>query len=51
MGIANLGGPGRVTVDGETFALDNRDVLYVGRGGKKVRLESDDAGHVRPDST
>ena len=42
-GIANLGGSGRVTVDGETFALDNRDVLYVGRGGKKVILESDDA--------
>lgn len=42
MGIANLGAAGAVTVDGERFALANRDVLYVGRGAKSVRLESDD---------
>ncbi|MBP1849725.1 5-dehydro-4-deoxy-D-glucuronate isomerase [Rhizobium halophytocola] len=42
MGIANLGAPGRITVDGESFALANRDILYVGRGAGKVTLESDD---------
>jgi 4-deoxy-L-threo-5-hexosulose-uronate ketol-isomerase len=42
MGIANLGGAGHVTVDGETFALANRDVLYVGRGARQVTLVSDD---------
>lgn len=43
MGIANLGGAGAVVVDGQTFALANRDILYVGRGAKEVSLTSDDA--------
>ncbi|PIO98035.1 5-dehydro-4-deoxy-D-glucuronate isomerase [Pleomorphomonas carboxyditropha] len=43
MGIANLGGPGRATVDGAAFALGNRDILYVGRGAREVTLESADA--------
>lgn len=42
MGIANLGGAGAVTVDGERFALANRDILYVGRGAKEISLASDD---------
>ena len=42
MGVANLGGAGRITVDGETFAVANRDVLYIGRGAEKVTLASDD---------
>lgn len=42
MGIANLGGTGRVSVDGESFVLGNRDILYIGRGAKEVRLASDD---------
>jgi 4-deoxy-L-threo-5-hexosulose-uronate ketol-isomerase len=41
-GIANLGGPGHITVDGQRFALANRDILYVGRGAQGVTLESDD---------
>ncbi|SCM71855.1 4-deoxy-L-threo-5-hexosulose-uronate ketol-isomerase [uncultured Pleomorphomonas sp.] len=43
MGIANLGGPGRATVDGAAFTLGNRDILYVGRGAREVTLESADA--------
>ena len=35
----------RITVDGKTFALANRDVLYVGRCGEKITLESDDPGN------
>ena len=42
MGIANLGAAGTITVDGETFALENRDILYVGRGAKNITLASDD---------
>jgi 4-deoxy-L-threo-5-hexosulose-uronate ketol-isomerase len=42
MGVANLGAAGKITVDGETFALANRDVLYIGRGAEKVTLTSDD---------
>jgi 4-deoxy-L-threo-5-hexosulose-uronate ketol-isomerase len=45
MGMANLGGAGTVSVDGQRFALANRDVLYVGRGAKRVTLESDSAAH------
>jgi len=44
MGIANLGGPGTVTVDGQTFRLANRDVLYIGRGAGRVTLTSDHPG-------
>jgi 4-deoxy-L-threo-5-hexosulose-uronate ketol-isomerase len=40
LGIVNLGGPGRVTVDGRTFALGHLDMLYVGRGARKVRFAS-----------
>jgi 4-deoxy-L-threo-5-hexosulose-uronate ketol-isomerase len=42
MGIANLGAPGRVTVDGQSFPLGNRDVLYVGRGARALTLASED---------
>ncbi|HMO06309.1 MAG TPA: 5-dehydro-4-deoxy-D-glucuronate isomerase [Paracoccaceae bacterium] len=44
-GIANLGGPGAITVDGQRFAMANRDLLYVGRGARSVAMESDDPGH------
>ncbi|EHK55691.1 5-dehydro-4-deoxy-D-glucuronate isomerase [Allomesorhizobium alhagi] len=43
MGIANLGGGGTIIVDGKSFALANRDILYVGRGAKEITLASDDA--------
>lgn len=42
MGIANLGGAGSVTVDGQNFDLDNRDVLYVGRGAQAIEVRSKD---------
>ncbi len=45
MGVANLGGAGRVTVDGQVFALGNRDILYIGRGAQQVVMESDDPAH------
>ncbi|MET0742260.1 MAG: 5-dehydro-4-deoxy-D-glucuronate isomerase [Microvirga sp.] len=40
MGIANLGGGGTVEIDGRTFPLDTRDVLYVGRGARSLTLSS-----------
>ncbi len=43
LGVINVGGPGVVTVDGEDFALDFKEALYVGCGKKKVVFKSDDA--------
>ncbi|CAN7395642.1 5-dehydro-4-deoxy-D-glucuronate isomerase [Pararhizobium sp. LjRoot255] len=40
MGIANLGGTGTVAVDGQSFTLENRDVLYVGRGAREITMAS-----------
>lgn len=43
LGILNVGARGTITVDGHRYAMDGRDVLYVGRGSKDVVFESDDA--------
>lgn len=43
LGVLNIGGPGAVTVDGKTFAMDRLDCLYVGRGSKDVTFASADA--------
>lgn len=40
MGIANLGGAGTITVDGQSFTLENRDVLYIGRGAQEISASS-----------
>ncbi|OLP42979.1 5-dehydro-4-deoxy-D-glucuronate isomerase [Rhizobium oryziradicis] len=45
MGIANLGGSGTITVDGQVYSLNNRDILYVGRGAENVVLTSTDAAN------
>ncbi|WP_289058375.1 5-deoxy-glucuronate isomerase [uncultured Flavobacterium sp.] len=39
LGIINLGGEGRVTVDGVAYELFHREALYVGRGAKEVVFE------------
>jgi len=41
IGVINIGGAGKVTVDGETLAVGNRDSLYIGRGSKDVEFLSD----------
>ena len=43
LGVLNIGGPGRVMVDGTAHAMEARDVLFVGMGSRDVRFESDDA--------
>jgi 4-deoxy-L-threo-5-hexosulose-uronate ketol-isomerase len=41
IGIVNVGGPGRVDVDGATFALAPRDGLYVPLGSAEVTFSSE----------
>jgi 4-deoxy-L-threo-5-hexosulose-uronate ketol-isomerase len=38
MGIINVGGEGKIIVDGKSFSLQKLDCLYVGKGAKKVEF-------------
>lgn len=40
LGIINVGGKGKVTVDGTVFELGHKEALYVGRGNKDVFFEA-----------
>lgn len=42
LGIVNVGHTGSVEVDGQTYKLNNKEALYVGRGSKSVVFKSDD---------
>lgn len=43
IGFLNIGGNGRVVVDGEGYAMQPQDGLYIGRGSETVSFESEDA--------
>ncbi len=45
LGILNIGGNGRVSVNRQEFSLARLDALYVGRGNEHVVFESDDPSH------
>ncbi len=45
VGIVNVGGPGTIRVDGESFSLVKQDGLYVGRGKQELLFASDDAAN------
>lgn len=40
MGIINIGSPGVIKVDGEEYALDYKDLLYVGMGARDLQFLS-----------
>ncbi|WP_243841981.1 5-dehydro-4-deoxy-D-glucuronate isomerase [Microbacterium hydrocarbonoxydans] len=44
-GVLNIGGPGAVTVDGQTLELANKEAAYLGRGGADVAFSSEDPDH------
>jgi len=45
LGIINIGGHGKVTVDGSVYDMLSRDGLYLPMGSKSVVFESADAGN------
>ena len=45
LGAINVGGAGRITVDGDTYDLAYKEALYVGAGVKEVVFESVDAAN------
>ena len=43
IGIFNIGGAGKITVDGTVYELGYKDCLYITMGARDVRFSSDDA--------
>ncbi len=41
IGIINVGGKGKVTVDGRAYELNNKEALYIGKGNKEIIFESE----------
>ncbi|MDQ0856950.1 5-dehydro-4-deoxy-D-glucuronate isomerase [Bacillus sp. V2I10] len=45
VGIFNVGGSGKIKVDGETYEMKTKDCLYVGMGKKELLFESNSAAN------
>lgn len=43
MGIINIGGAGKITIDGKEYVVEPNDGMYIGMGNKDIRFESLDA--------
>jgi 4-deoxy-L-threo-5-hexosulose-uronate ketol-isomerase len=45
LGVLNIGGSGKVTVDKDAWPMSTRDVLYVGRGSREILFESNSSAN------
>ncbi|WP_080848343.1 5-dehydro-4-deoxy-D-glucuronate isomerase [Cytobacillus gottheilii] len=43
MGVINIGGDGKIVLDGQEYPINNREGIYIGRGTKEVVFQSNDA--------
>lgn len=46
VGIINVGGNGKVVVDGEEYKMENKDCLYVGLGKKEILFSSESTSEL-----
>ncbi|RDV25450.1 5-dehydro-4-deoxy-D-glucuronate isomerase [Alteromonas aestuariivivens] len=44
-GVINIGGPGRIEVDGASYDMANRDSLYIAKESQDVQFYSDDTAN------
>jgi len=45
LGAINVGGPGVINIDGESYDVDYREAMYIGAGDKSVSFASKSAGN------
>ncbi len=45
LGTINIGGKGIISVDGESYEIENSEALYIGKGTKEVTFASADAAN------
>ena len=45
LGVINIGGAGRITVDGRVYEVASREGMYIGMGSRDISFESVDAGN------
>ena len=43
MGVINVGGAGKITIDGQEYSIDSKDGIYIGMGAKIITFSSDNA--------
>ena len=45
LGVINIGGAGKITVDGKVFNVGHKEGMYIGMGKKEIAFASDDAAN------
>lgn len=45
MGVINIGGPGRIIIDGTSYELQYKDGMYIGMGARDIVFESVDTSN------
>ncbi len=42
MGVINIGGPGKITIDGNVYEVETKEAMYIGRGARDITFSSND---------